>query len=664
MANEEHFESLQCGTCGIPDCTWVEYSNNPIYEPITAAYYQTVRYDPMGFAPYGPSAFYKMWYDYASAGGIAMATSSDGINWSFYANMIGLQEEGGEPRARHSRVLFNRDGFGTNTPYRIWYWDSPDPYIIGPEPQMIRTARSVDGITWTDDTIITQDPLDPLLPFSIYNGSYGPADILYFPENSPLIDKNNPFNNRYVMYYDVTNGSIEEIALAVSGDGIFWARIGNQPVLPKGGPGQWDENYACEHAVVLRLAPNNFKMWYSGGVNSSHEGIGCASSTDGINWTKFSGNPVFSIDDGVGWRTERTYNPWVLFDPLHFSGHGDFVCYKFWMTGGNNVGNPDIGYAAQPESCLSIHKSASHEFLAVGENLVYSITVANNGTATAADVIMVDTLPTNVTLISVTSSQGNWTQSGNSLVFHLGDIAPNSHVSVQIIIQPTVAGIITNTAEVNGLVATATTTVAPFLAANDSECIIVEKVYASCQQRECFSSFPVVLPEGVPPFTLISISFGNGVIVQPTRIIPIPSRPNFSRVQFTIQIPYTLSLKDSVGQTFTLTGDLPDISKDVVMYYPPTRSEFDLNLRVETRTEIITSPIFTTTTVQLAIGSFVVTKVTGLVQLLIPTFGYCSEPPVCEEFQPQNPCLDFFDTSRTPFPNDFYPPQLDTSSWK
>jgi len=107
------------------------------------------------------------------------------------------------------------------------------------------------------------------------------------------------------MYYDVTNGAIEEIGLAVSADGEFWARIGNQPVLPRGGPGQWDENYACEHAVVLRLAPNNFKMWYSGGVQRSSEGIGCATSPDGINWTKFSGNPIFSIYDGVaGVRVE------------------------------------------------------------------------------------------------------------------------------------------------------------------------------------------------------------------------------------------------------------------------------------------------------------------------------------------------------------------------
>ncbi|AFM39668.1 YVTN family beta-propeller repeat protein [Desulfosporosinus acidiphilus SJ4] len=196
----------------------------------------------------------------------------------------------------------------------------------------------------------------------------------------------------------------------------------------------------------------------------------------------------------------------------------------------------------------------------------------------------------------------------------------------------------------------------------ESVCIIVEKVYASCMQRECFPAFTVTLPTGVPPFTFVSMTFANGVIVPSSIVItPIPSRPNFSRVQFTIQIPYTLTLRDSTGALFTLTGNLPDINKDIVMYFPPTRPEFDFNLRVETRTEVLTSPLFTTASIQLAIGSFVITKVTGVVQLLVPAFGFCPEPPVCEEFPviPENPCLNFFDTTLTPFPSDFFPPQLD-----
>ncbi len=195
-------------------------------------------------------------------------------------------------------------------------------------------------------SFLTKTPL--LEPHPAYNrGSYEPADVLYFRANSPIIDPVNPFNNRYVVYYNITDGSTEEITLAVSDDSITWSKVvGPLAVLPRGGPGTWNENHATEHAIVLRLIPTNFMMWYSGGINKACEGIGCASSTDGINWTKFPGNPVFSIYDGVLWRNSRTHNPWVLFDPSRFSGHGDSVYFKFRMSGATSTAPSDckIGY--------------------------------------------------------------------------------------------------------------------------------------------------------------------------------------------------------------------------------------------------------------------------------------------------------------------------------
>lgn len=197
----------------------------------------------------------------------------------------------------------------------------------------------------------------------------------------------------------------------------------------------------------------------------------------------------------------------------------------------------------------------------------------------------------------------------------------------------------------------------------ESVCIIVEKVYASCQQRECFPTFTINLLTVGAPFTFVNITFSNGIIVPGSvAITPLPSRPNFSRVQFTIQIPFTLTLRDATGALVTITGNLPDILKDIILYFPPTRTEFDLNLRIETRSELLSSPIFTATTIQLILGAFIITKVTGLVQLLVPAFGFCPEPPACEEFPPgpENPCITFLDATLTPFPTDFFPPQLDT----
>lgn len=187
-------------------------------------------------------------------------------------------------------------------------------------------------------------------------------------------------------------------------------------------------------------------------------------------------------------------------------------------------------------------------------------------------------------------------------------------------------------------------------------CVIVEKVFDSCLQRECFPNISIYLPnDGISPFTFVDMTFLNAVIVPNSIVItPIPTRPNYSRVQFTVQIPYTLKLQDSTGKLFTITGHLPEINKDIILYFPTTRPEFDFNLRVETRTEVLNTPFFTVNTIELAIGSFLISKITGMVQLQIPEYGFCPEPPACEEFIPENPCADF---EEAPFPDDFFPPQ-------
>lgn len=196
----------------------------------------------------------------------------------------------------------------------------------------------------------------------------------------------------------------------------------------------------------------------------------------------------------------------------------------------------------------------------------------------------------------------------------------------------------------------------------ESVCIIVEKVYDSGYQRECFPAFTVDLPDNNRGgWHFLGVAFVNGLILPDSiAITPIATRPNFSRVQLTLQIPYTLTLRNG-DNTVTLTGILPDVKKDVVLYFPPTRPEFDFNLRVETRSALLSSPLISDDAIELAIGSFVVVKVTGTVQLYIPAYGYCPEPEPLEEFpvSAYNPCENFYDSCLTPFPSDFFPPQLD-----
>lgn len=182
----------------------------------------------------------------------------------------------------------------------------------------------------------------------------------------------------------------------------------------------------------------------------------------------------------------------------------------------------------------------------------------------------------------------------------------------------------------------------------DSDCIIVDKVFASCQQRECFPE----LEYDLAGCLFGRIRFRPGFIVPNTLIVTdIPGRPNFRRVRFTIRVPFqVLDDAGNVVQEFFL----PDIFKDVILYIPDARDEFDFRIVVETQSVLLSPPIVTGGDLNITVGVFVIVKVVGTVQLLIPAYGYCPPPPLCEEFSPDDIC-EMFDYADFP---DFFPPQL------
>ncbi len=196
----------------------------------------------------------------------------------------------------------------------------------------------------------------------------------------------------------------------------------------------------------------------------------------------------------------------------------------------------------------------------------------------------------------------------------------------------------------------------PYFPDFKAECIIVDKVYASCQQRECFDEIAVQLPDD-GCLKLLSITFSPGVIVPGSlTITPIPNRPNFSRVRFRISIGFTVRLlnKDTCV-VVEIPGQLPDIQKDIILFMPQARDEFSLQIVIETASMVLAEPQIADGFLIFPVGVFIIIKVVGRVQLLIPAFGFCPEPPECEEFSPEDICIEF---EAAPFP-EFFPRQLE-----
>jgi len=178
------------------------------------------------------------------------------------------------------------------------------------------------------------------------------------------------------------------------------------------------------------------------------------------------------------------------------------------------------------------------------------------------------------------------------------------------------------------------------------DCIIVDKVYAQCQSRECFSSVEACISNR--PFR--TIRFKPGFIVPGTlQIDNLPDKPHFRRVRFTLRTPYKIIFTDGT----TLDANLPDINKDIIMFIPEARDEFQFNIVIETSSSVLGQPTVTNGQLTFSAGVFIIIKVVGKVQLLIPAFGFCPEPPPCVDYTQDDVCEDF---DSYPFPL-FFPLQ-------
>ncbi len=117
-----------------------------------------------------------------------------------------------------------------------------------------------------------------------------------------------------------------------------------------------------------------------------------------------------------------------------------------WGTAWGNSAFPQP-FAAD----LALTKADFPDPVTAGDNLTYTITVTNNGPDAATGVVVTDTLPSGVTFVSATPSQGNC--SGTATVTcNLGGLNNGANATVTIVVRPAPAAVpsLSNTASVSG----------------------------------------------------------------------------------------------------------------------------------------------------------------------------------------------------------------------
>ena len=97
---------------------------------------------------------------------------------------------------------------------------------------------------------------------------------------------------------------------------------------------------------------------------------------------------------------------------------------------------------------LAITKTDAVDPVALGDDVVYTITVTNNGPSDAAGVVVTDALPGFTNFVSATPSQGVCSQAAGIVTCPLGVMPAGSVATITVVVATTVAAVITNQATV------------------------------------------------------------------------------------------------------------------------------------------------------------------------------------------------------------------------
>jgi PKD repeat protein len=231
----------------------------------------------------------------------------DGTAWTKKGMVMDVGSPGqNDDKIVHKGTVLKDDGI-----YKLWYSGHRNNTVY----RRILYAESLDGITWNKMGVV------------VNVGPVGSPDERRTCSPAVIKDYEAPPSQRYKMWYSGLQPGVGFKTLyATSPDGIVWTKWG---VVMDRGPGSYDLNQV-RPSTVIKAEDGTYRMWYYGwGVN--RWSVCYATSSDGINWNKYAGNPVLNLGPAGDLDDFMVLRPWVLID-----GKG---IYHMWYQGNNQRTN-------------------------------------------------------------------------------------------------------------------------------------------------------------------------------------------------------------------------------------------------------------------------------------------------------------------------------------
>ncbi|MGN0787797.1 MAG: hypothetical protein ACI4L6_01860 [Candidatus Onthoplasma sp.] len=178
-------------------------------------------------------------------------------------------------------------------------------------------------------------------------------------------------------------------------------------------------------------------------------------------------------------------------------------------------------------------------------------------------------------------------------------------------------------------------------------CIQTTKVFDACMFQSHIENYSLTLTDFNPanptaPLTFVSGSSVAGQTTVSNLVITrFDDRPNFARVQATVNIPVTVTYTDANNVAGTASGTI-SLQQDVVLYVPqPSLTPIDV---IAFGSAVIASGTYNAETGGFIIEACVtgILKVVAVVDVLVPSYGYCPIPP-CTPFTADDICPGVFD---------------------